>query len=63
MTGRHDYPEIATAKPPQVVQTRCPVCNGSGWKETHVDDLGHGHGWKCAHCGGCGHIWVEVSDE
>lgn len=48
---------------PPVVQVRCPVCHGTGWKETHVDDLGHGHGWKCAHCGGCGHIWVEVETQ
>lgn len=59
MTSRHDYPELATAKPPAVVQVRCPLCAGSGWKETYIDDLGHGHGWKCTFCAGTGYILVE----
>ena len=61
MTGRHDYPELADAKPAPVEQVRCRYCGGSGWHETHVDELG-GHGWRCWNCGGSGWIWVEASD-
>lgn len=56
-----DYPELATAQPPAVVQTRCPVCQGSGWKETHVDELG-GHGWRCVWCSGLGYYWTEIEN-
>ncbi len=45
-------------KPTPVVQVRCPVCQGAGWRETHVDELG-GHGYRCVWCAGQGWYWTE----
>ena len=56
---RHDYPELVGLKPQPVMQVQCPVCQGSGWKESHVDELG-GHGARCVWCSGQGFYWTEV---
>lgn len=61
MTSRHDYPELTDANPAPVIQVRCHVCHGTGWKETHVDPVtGLGSGWRCVWCAGTGHYWTEA---
>lgn len=55
----HDYPELAELKPAPVVQVQCPVCGGTGWRDTRVDELG-GHGARCVWCSGQGFYWTEV---
>ena len=55
-----DYPELAAVEPPvPLMQASCSLCGGTGWRETHVDELG-GHGDRCVYCAGRGYVWVEV---
>ena len=61
MTGRHDYPQFVDAKPAPLEQTVCSLCGGTGWRDSHVDELG-GHGSRCIWCSGNGYYWAEVSD-
>jgi hypothetical protein len=46
----------------KITQEQCPMCGGTGWKESHIDDLGHGHGGWCRYCSGTGQITVERPD-
>lgn len=60
----HDYPEIAALTPPAPVeQSPCSLCGGTGWRETMIDELGHGHGSWCFYCAGKGFIWTEVPND
>lgn len=57
----HDYPELAAVEPPvPLMQSSCSLCGGAGWRETRVDDLGHGHGDRCVYCAGLGYVWIEA---
>jgi hypothetical protein len=61
MTGRHDYPDLLNVKP--AVQCVCSLCAGTGWRETHIDEVtGIGHGSKCVFCSGLGYVWTEATD-
>jgi hypothetical protein len=63
MTGRHDYPELAELPVPAACKATCPLCAGTGWRETHIDEVtGIGHGSKCVFCSGLGYVWTEATD-
>lgn len=65
MTGRHDYPELAdapAAKPREVVQTRCPMCAGIGFKTQMVTISGEEQMARCVWCAGTGYYWTELDD-
>ena len=54
----HDYPELLDTTP--TVQTPCTLCGGTGWRESHIDEVtGLGHGSKCVFCSGLGYVWTE----
>jgi alpha-D-ribose 1-methylphosphonate 5-phosphate C-P lyase len=54
----HDYPELLDVAPS--VQTPCTLCGGTGWRESHIDEVtGLGHGSKCIFCSGLGYVWTE----
>jgi alpha-D-ribose 1-methylphosphonate 5-phosphate C-P lyase len=54
----HDYPELLDVAPS--VQTPCTLCGGTGWRESHIDEVtGLGHGSKCVFCSGLGYVWTE----
>jgi hypothetical protein len=63
MTNRHDYPELAdppAVAPAEVVQTRCPMCAGIGYRTQMVTISGEEQAARCCWCGGTGYYWVEV---
>jgi DnaJ-class molecular chaperone len=64
MTGRHDYPELADLPVPTAARVQCSHCYGSGWKETHQDEVTQlGSGWRCVFCSGTGFVWTEQQQE
>jgi len=63
MTSRHDYPELADPpRPAEVVQTRCPMCHGIGYRTALVTISGEEQASRCCWCAGTGYYWVEVDD-
>lgn len=64
MTSRHDYPELADppAKPRDVVQTRCPMCHGIGYRVVSVTISDVEQMSCCVWCGGTGYYWTEIDD-
>jgi hypothetical protein len=58
---QHDYPDVPLAPKP-VFRTACPMCAGTGWRETGIDELGTAHGWHCAFCAGSGKLWTELEE-
>lgn len=54
---RMDEAGIPKARPVRVVE--CHVCQGTGWIETHMNDVGIGSGHDCAYCAGRGRIATE----
>ena len=61
MTGRHDYPELADPpKPAEVVQTRCPMCAGVGYRTSLVTVSGEEQAARCCWCAGQGYYWTEL---
>jgi hypothetical protein len=54
-----DYPELLAVRPQ--VQVPCDLCAGTGWRETHIDEVtGLGHGARCVFCSGLGYVWQEL---
>jgi hypothetical protein len=43
-----------------IVQTRCPMCHGIGYRTALVTISGEEQAARCCWCGGTGYYWVEV---